>query len=99
MTIDRVNCFKEDHYARPSRYRNGYREDEDICVDDQNCNNCIYGKSLCCPMSLEYVENAAEIKRIKKSRKENAVLHDSEPVWCIFWKERRREREYHEENT
>lgn len=91
MINERFSSLEDECYARPSRYRDGYREDEDICVDDQNCGNCLYGGGAC-PMALDHVETPAAEKRIRKSRRENAVIRDGEPVWCIYWKERRRKR-------
>ena len=81
-----------EYYARPSHYPPGYREGEELFVDDQNCFNCEYHNSECCPMYIDGELNAAEKSRRLKNRKEDAIVRNGEPTWCIHWKGRRRRR-------
>ena len=80
-----------------------YRDDEEMCVYDQTCENCC---NECCPM--EYPETAEEhlcvygtlsgfddrdakrrYEEVVRRRKEDAALRDGEPIWCIYWKQGR----------
>ena len=84
-------------------YPSGYRDDEELYVYDQCCDNC---RNPHCPMELpmtreEYVdafgsepddfdpeEEAQRMEAIETRRKEDAILRDDEPTWCIYWKGR-----------
>ena len=85
-----IDLDEGESYARPSYYPPGYREDEELYVDDQNCFNCEYHDCDCCPMYIDDTQPICEQKRRLKNRKEDAVVHDEEPTWCIYWKGRRR---------
>ena len=75
-------------------YPGGYREDEEIYVYDQSCDNC---SNNSCPLRL-YDEDAFDpvfdVRRrnqeIQIRRKEDGIIRDGEPVWCIYWQGRRR---------
>ncbi|MBO5570567.1 MAG: hypothetical protein J6A79_16785 [Clostridia bacterium] len=72
---------------RGSFYPGGYREDEEIYVYDQSCDNC---SNSCCPMKLitddDLDMDAVELNReVKTRREEDAIVHSGEPIWCIYW--------------
>ena len=91
--IDEINLLDEDeYYARPSYYPSGYREDEELYVEDQNCFNCEFHRSGCCPMYIDDTQPLCEQRRRLKKRREDAIVRDEEPTWCIYWKGRRRGR-------
>lgn len=93
MSTNRYTRLEEgEAYARPSHYPSGYREDEELYVDDQGCFNCKLHNSECCPMYIDNTMSPIEIRRRQKSRKEDAAIRDGEPTWCIYWKGRRRDR-------
>ena len=79
-------------YARPDYYPDGYREDEELYVDEQNCDNCKFGCDHGCPMSIDSYMTTAEKNEVRKRRKEDSIMRNGEPVWCIYWKGRRRRR-------
>ena len=84
-------------------YPNGYRDDEELYVYDQCCDNCCNPN---CPMELpiayeeringrEYDPDAYDPKKEEEklagtgvSRREDAIIRDNEPTWCIYWKGR-----------
>ena len=84
-------------------YPGEYRDDEEMYVYDQCCENC---HNVCCPMDFsmslekqtEVCENEPEefdpeqealrMAEIEKRRKEDAILKDDKPTWCIYWKGR-----------
>ena len=80
----------EDRFPREDYYPLGYREDEEMWVYDQCCENC--ARQGCnCPFEA-YVgcENAPRAK--KEAIKEDAVMKDQELQWCIHWKQIKRHR-------
>lgn len=79
--------YEDGSFARPSYYPPGYREDEELYVYDQSCDNCCK-----CPCPLEiFDEDSTRLKREKEEmRREDGVLRDGEPVWCIYWEGRQR---------
>ena len=79
-------------YARPDYYPDGYREDEELYVDEQNCDNCKFVCDHGCQMIIDSYMTAAEKNAAKKMRKEDAVMRNGKLIWCIYWKGRRRRR-------
>ena len=88
----------EHHYPR------GYRDDEELYVYDQYCDNCCnahcpmeYPMSLeeyleecgCVPDGYDPEEEALKMAEVTERRKEDAILKEDEPTWCIYWKGRR----------
>ena len=88
----------EHHYPR------GYRDDEELYVYDQCCDNCCnahcpmeYPMSLeeyleecgCEPDGYDPEEEALKMAEVTERRKEDAILKEDEPTWCIYWKGRR----------
>lgn len=63
-------------YARPDYYPDGYREDEELYVDEQNCDNCKFGCDHGCPMVIDSYMTAAEKNAAKKMRREDAVMRN-----------------------
>lgn len=67
---------------------NGYRSDEELYVYDQCCGNCANHGSSCCPMYLDKKEERVTvIREQEKKRREDAILREGEPEWCIYWKQ------------
>ena len=60
-------------YARPDYYPDGYREDEELYVDEQNCDNCKYGCDHGCPMSIDSYMTAAEKNEGARNRPEGGI--------------------------
>ena len=84
---------------RGNRYPAGYRDDEDMYVYDQCCDNCC---NPSCPM--EFPESAEDhyynfgtlsdydgaavrraAKEVARKRKEDGIIRDGNPIWCIYW--------------
>ena len=76
-------------YTRPSHYPPGYREDEEMYVYDQCCDNC--GRCPC-PLEIDSEDSIGQKRRKEKMRREDSSMRDGEPIWCIYWKDRRRGR-------
>ena len=77
----------EDRYPRSEYYPCGYRDDEEMCVFDQCCDNC--ARQGCgCPFEDDDMPPGAR----KEAMREDAVVRDKEPQWCIYWKQIKRHR-------
>ena len=70
---------------RRNDYPLGYREDEEMYVYDQCCDNCC---RYPCPMEENEYDSISERKHKEKLRRENAIVREGEPTWCIYWKGR-----------
>ena len=85
-------------------YPPGYRDDEEMYVYDQCCDNC---HNPNCPMELpeseeehlyfygtlsdfDKKESKRKHKEIAKRRKEDAIIRDEQLTWCIYWQGSRR---------
>ena len=69
-------------------YRDECRRDDEIYVYDQCCGNCALHGSETCPMFLDEEEaSKMVIKRVEQQRKEDAVIREGEPQWCIYWQQ------------
>ena len=69
-------------------YRDECRRDDEMYVYDQCCGNCALHGSEACPMFLDEEEaSKMVIERIEKQRKEDAVIREGEPQWCIYWQQ------------
>lgn len=68
----------------------GYRDDEEIYVYDQCCENCALHD--CCPMDISETDTKATVRRKKRLQEEDAVRRDGEIVWCVNWKQKKRRR-------
>lgn len=85
--------MREDYYPNEFRfpredyYPVGYREDEEMCVYDQCCDNCA---RQCCGCPFEDDDMPPGVK--KEAMREDAVVRDQEPQWCIYWKQIKRRR-------
>ena len=77
----------EDRYPRSEYYPCGYRDDEEMCVFDQCCDNCAR-QGCCCPFEDDDMPPGAR----KEAMREDAVVRDQEPQWCIYWKQIKRHR-------
>lgn len=67
-------------------HRDECRRDDEMYVYDQCCGNCALHGSEACPMFLDEEEaSKMVIERIEKQRKEDAVVREGEPQWCIYW--------------
>ncbi|MBQ8304592.1 MAG: hypothetical protein IJX90_00015 [Blautia sp.] len=81
-----------------------YRDDEELYVYDQSCENCCNPH---CPMRLpetaeehleyygtlsDFDEYEAEEKynEVLRRRREDAIIREDSPTWCIYWQGRRR---------
>ena len=77
----------------------GYRDDEELYVDDQSCANCTKAD---CPMALPMLAQEhldiygtladfnvrgvmTETREVQKRRSRDAIVKDGQPVWCIYW--------------
>ena len=80
----------EDRYPREDYYPQGYREDEEMCVFDQCCENCARQNGSCPFEAYVGCENVPRAKR--KAMKEDAVIKEQELKWCIHWKQIKRRR-------
>lgn len=70
-----------------SFYPHGYREDEEMYVYDQCCDNCArQGRD--CPFE-SYVGDEHAPRAKKKALKEDAIVHGEILEWCINWKHKR----------
>ena len=78
---------REDLYPRAEYYPQGYRDDEEMCVYDQCCENCARQGGSCL-----FEDNDITPKRKRKAMKEDAVIRDQEPQGCIHWKQIKRRR-------
>ena len=85
--------MREDYYSNEYRfsredyYQLGYRDDEEMCVYDQCCENC--ARQGCdCPFEDDDIPPRAK----KEAIEEDAVMKDQELNWCIYWKQIRRHR-------
>ena len=78
---------REDRYPRSEYYPQGYRDDEEMYVFDQCCDNCA---RQCggCPFEDDDIEPGAR----KEAMKEDAVIRDKDLQWCIYWKQIKRHR-------
>ena len=86
---DRGSCADSDLCLE----KDAYEDDGDMYVYDQCCGNCEHEVDWCCPMKIpDPHESPAGYRRVMKARKEDATLKDGEPVWCIYWKKRKRRR-------
>ena len=87
-----------------SDYPPGYRDDEEMYVYDQCCDNC---HNPNCPMEFpeseedhlylygtlsdfDKRESKRKYKEIVKRRKEDAIIRDEQPTWCVYWQGSRR---------
>lgn len=78
---------REDRYPRSEYYPLGYRDDEEMCVFDQCCENCArQGGS--CPFEDDDIAPGAK----KEAMKEDAVIRNQDLQWCIYWKQIKRRR-------
>jgi len=68
-------------------YPRGYREDEEMYVYDQCCDNCAH-QGADCPFE-PYVGDEHAPKRKKKQMKEDAIIRGEELEWCIHWGHKR----------
>lgn len=81
---------REDRYPRAEYYPQGYRDDEEMYVFDQCCENCARQRGGCPFVAYVNCENAPKSKR--KAMKEDAVIKNQELQWCIHWKQIKRRR-------
>ena len=63
-----------------------FREDEELYVDDQSCQNCVCRGLRSCPMRIDTNMSNAQREAIKESRKEDADFRNGRLSWCIYWK-------------
>ena len=70
-------------YTRPSHYPPGYRDDEEMYVYDQCCDNC---EQCVCPLEEDDDDSIGERKHKERLRKEDGAFRDGELIWCIHWK-------------
>ena len=80
--------MREDYYSNEYRFSRedyyplGYRDDEEMCVYDQCCENC--ARLGCdCPFEDDDITPRAK----KEAIEEDAVMKDQELNWCIYWKQ------------
>lgn len=70
-------------------YPGGYREDEELYVYDQSCENCTH---RCCPMEFDSDDDmSSDYERREREesvaalRREDAIIRDGRLIWCIYW--------------
>lgn len=69
-------------------HRGECRRDDEMYVYDQCCGNCAFNGSEYCPMFLDEEEaRQSVIERVEQQRKEDAVVREGEPQWCIYWQQ------------
>ena len=69
-------------------YRDECRRDDEMYVYDQCCGNCALNGSEYCPMFLDEEEaRKTVIERVEQQRREDAVIREGEPQWCIYWQQ------------
>ena len=80
--------MREDYYSNEYRFSRedyyplGYRDDEEMCVYDQCCENC--ARQGCdCPFEDDDMAPRSKQEAIE----EDAVMKDQELNWCIYWKQ------------
>ena len=85
--------MREDYYSNEYRFSRedyyplGYRDDEEMCVYDQGCENC--ARQGCdCPFEDDDITPRAK----KEAIEEDAVMKDQELNWCIYWRQIKRHR-------
>ena len=75
-------------YSGYRGHRDECRRDDEMYVYDQCCGNCALHGSETCPMFLDEEEaSKMVIKRVEQQRKEDAVIREGEPQWCIYWQQ------------
>ena len=74
----------------PDYYPAGYREDEEMYVYDQCCDNCALHGSYLCPLELPADEKSEKYREVKKRRQEDAVMNGDDIAWCVNWKSQSR---------
>ena len=80
---DEFDYELDGYSARPSHYPPGYREDEELYVYDQCCENCC---RFPCPLEIDDDDSIGQKRHKEKMRREDAVLREGDPIWCIYWK-------------
>lgn len=88
MNKEHMGNYSGWHRDRYRDYRDEYRRDDEMYVYDQCCGNCALRGCEACPMFLDEEEaRPAVIKAKEKQRKEDAVVRDGKPQWCIYWQQ------------
>lgn len=78
-----------------SDYRDGYRRDDEMYVDDQCCGNCALHGGEACPLYIdEFERDKAAIRAKEEMRREDAISRDGKPQWCIYWEQQGRSGHY-----
>ena len=80
--------MSREHYMSSDRYPRGYREDEEMYVYDQSCDNC----SRCgwdCPMCIDEEADSGELEEKMLRQEEDSVQRDGTITWCVNWKQKR----------
>lgn len=70
-----------------NHYPLGYRDDEELYVYDQCCENCARHNGDC-PFE-DYLDDENAPKAKKKAMKEDAIIKEQQLEWCINWKQKR----------
>ena len=60
--------------------------EDDVYVYDQCCGNCGLEHTGACPMREDPEKDGNDRKEIQKKQKEDAVLRNGKPDWCIYWR-------------
>ena len=78
------------------RYPRGYRDDEEMYVYDQCCDNCALNGTNICPMDFDEDEkNMCKKRAHEKKVREDAIRRDGELQWCIHWQQHYRQGQRH----